>query len=189
MQILESARLRLRPMVEDDASFLVALLNEPAFLRHIGDKGVRTVDDALIYMAGPQESYARKGFGLAVVELRENESPMGICGLLKRDWLAYPDLGFAFLPEYSGRGFALEAAETVLHDARERLGLEAVLAIVSPGNVASLRLLGKLGFVDGGRVQPPGETQPALLFSLRLVAEIADDSVAERPRRAAGMHG
>jgi RimJ/RimL family protein N-acetyltransferase len=189
MQILESARLRLRPMVEDDASFLVALLNEPAFLRHIGDKGVRTVEDARHYMAGPQDSFRKHGFGLGVVELRENESPMGICGLLKRDWLAHPDLGFAFLPEYSGQGFALEAAETILNDARERLGLEAVLAIVAPGNVASLRLLGKLGFSESGRVQPPDDAPPALLFSLPLLIEQAVDSAVEPRRRAAGMRG
>ncbi len=189
MQILESARLRLRPMVEDDASFLVALLNEPAFLRHIGDKGVRTVADALTYMAGPRESYRKHGFGLAVVESRESESAMGICGLIKRDWLASPDLGFAFLPEYSGQGFALEAAELTLQHARDALGVEQALAIVAPGNVASLRLLGKLGFVDKGRIQPPADSQPALLFSLTLVVAQAADTRTERPRRAAGMHG
>jgi RimJ/RimL family protein N-acetyltransferase len=187
MQILQSARLRLRPMVEDDASFLVALLNEPAFLRHIGDKGVRTVTDALTYMSGPRESYRVHGFGLAVVESLENESAMGICGLIKRDWLSSPDLGFAFLPEYSGQGYALEAAETTLQHARDALGVEQVLAIVAPGNVASLRLLGKLGFSDNGRVEPPGQDQPALLFSL-ILAQVADTRL-ERPLRAAGMHG
>ncbi len=189
MQILESARLRLRPMVEDDASFLVALLNEPAFLRHVGDKGVCTVADALTYMAGPRESYRKHGFGLTVVESQESESAMGICGLIKRDWLTNPDLGFAFLPEYSGQGYALEAAEMTLQHARDALSVERVLAIVSPGNVASLRLLRKLGFVDKGRIQPPADAQPSLLFSLSLAVGQAADTRSERPRRAAGMHG
>ena len=178
MQSIDTPRLRLRPMVEEDASFLVALLNEPAFLRHIGDKGVRTVEDAKRYMEGPQQSYREHGYGMAVVDLQESDAPIGICGLVRRDWLPAADLGFAFLPEYSGRGFALEAAQATLDFARDELGMDEVLAIVSPANAASLRLLGKLGFGDAGRTQPPGEGQPILLFSLHLPLERA---VAETP--------
>lgn len=184
MPILHTDRLRLRPMVDDDASFLVALLNEPAFLRHIGDKGVRTVEDARRYMEEPQRSYQANGYGMAVVELRESESPVGICGLIRRDWLPAADLGFAFLPEYSGRGYALEAAQATLDFARDQLGMDSVLAIVSPANAASLRLLGKLGFSDSGRTQPPGEGQPILLYSLSLRLERRDDRPAAEHRLA-----
>ena len=144
---LETGRLTLRPFVLGDARFVLGLLNEPSFLLHIGDKGVRTEDEARRYIAeGPLASYARSGYGLYVVALREGGAPIGICGLLKRDWLEDVDLGFALLPPYCGHGYAFEAASAVLAQARDPFGLRRIVAITSLENESSIRLLGRLGF-------------------------------------------
>jgi len=149
MTVLETARLVLRRMSADDAPFIVELLNEASFVRHIGDKGVRTREEAVQYiLTGPVSSYERLGFGLYLVELKSGSGrePIGMCGLLKRESLDEADLGFAFLPQFWSKGYAFESASAVLAYARETLGLQRVLAITSDGNVASIRLLGKLGF-------------------------------------------
>ena len=137
----------MRGLTLEDAPFIVTLLNDPAFIRNIGDRGVRTEDDAHEYLqAGPQASYARHGFGLCAVDLAGGPT-IGICGLLQRDELPGPDIGFAFLPQYWSHGYAYESATAVVVDARARLGLETLLAIVSPGNAPSIRLLERLGFL------------------------------------------
>ena len=147
MTYLETDRLILRRFTVDDAPFILALLNEPSFLRYIGDKKVRNLDDARQYILnGPTVSYERYGFGLCCVELSESHTPIGMCGLLKREELPDPDIGFAFLPDFWNKGFAFEAATAVLQDARERLSLESILAITSLDNDASIRLLERLGF-------------------------------------------
>jgi len=145
--VLETARLSLRRLSLDDAEFILGLLNEPSFLRHIGDKGVRTKVDACQYIStGPRASYERFGFGLLLVELKAGKEPIGICGLLKRDWLDHADLGFAFLPRFWSKGYAFESASGVLAYARGTLGLKRILAITSQDNAASIGLLEKLGF-------------------------------------------
>jgi RimJ/RimL family protein N-acetyltransferase len=142
---LTAGRVRVRPLTLADAAFIVTLLNDPAFIRNIGDRGVRTDEDARAYLtAGPLASYVRHGFGLCAVE--SGGAPIGICGLLHRDELTSPDLGFAFLPEFRSRGYAFEAAGAVKADAHARLGFETVFAIVNPDNTPSIRLLEKLGF-------------------------------------------
>lgn len=147
MPLVETPRLELRRLTEDDAPFVLVLLNEPSFIRNIGDRGVRTLDDARAYIAnGPVASYARQGFGLYLVERREPRAPIGICGLLKREVLPEPDIGFAFLPAYWSQGYGLESATAVRDYARDTLGLARLLAIVSPANDSSIRLLEKLGF-------------------------------------------
>ena len=147
MTVLETERLSLRRLTVDDAEFILALLNEPSFLRYIGDKKVRNFDDARQYILnGPVASYERHGFGLNCVELRESHTPIGMCGLLKRDELPDPDIGFALLPDFWNKGFAFEAAEAVLKDARERLKIQRILAITSLDNDASIKLLQRLGF-------------------------------------------
>ena len=147
MTILETPRLRLRRFTIDDAAFALELLNAPPFLRYIGDKKVRNLDDARQYILnGPVASYERNGFGLNLVELKDEHTPIGMCGLLKRDELPDPDIGFAFLPAFWKKGFAFEAATAVLHDARERLKLARLLAITSLDNDASIELLERLGF-------------------------------------------
>lgn len=140
-------RLRLSRLTADDAAFILELLNEPGFLRHIGDKCVRTLADARDYIAsGPMASYERFGFGLQLVELLASGEKAGICGLLKRETLPDVDLGFAFLQRFWSKGYAFEAASAVLARAREAGRLERILAITSEDNVASIRLLEKLGF-------------------------------------------
>ncbi|HKV35018.1 MAG TPA: GNAT family N-acetyltransferase [Pyrinomonadaceae bacterium] len=146
MLVLETERLLLRPSTTDDAPFVLTLLNEPSFLRFIGDKKVRNLDDARQYLLnGPIASYERHGFGLLLVELKDSKTPAGMCGLLKREELPDPDIGFAFIPDYWGKGFAFEAATAVMNDARERLKLNRILALVDPANDASIKLLERLG--------------------------------------------
>jgi len=145
--VLQTPRLTLRHFSSNDAEFVLKLLNEPSFLRFIGDKGVRNLDDARQYIAtGPVSSYERNGFGLYLVELPEQERAIGMCGLIKRDGLPDPDIGFAFVPEYWSRGYAVEAAAAVMKYARDTLQLNRILAITSLDNEASGRLLAKIGF-------------------------------------------
>jgi ribosomal-protein-alanine N-acetyltransferase len=165
--VLETSRLVLRHMSNGDAAFMLRLLNEPSFIRYIGDKGVRTLDEARRYIdEGPVDSYRRHGFGLYLVELKGSRAPLGMCGLLKRDWLDHVDVGFAFLPEYWSQGYAIEAASAVVRHGHEALDLRRMLAITSPDNIASQRLLGKLGFRLEGTVRPPGEAHDICLFAL-----------------------
>jgi RimJ/RimL family protein N-acetyltransferase len=144
--VLETERLVLRRLTSDDAAFIFKLLNEPSFLRYIGDKGVKTPADAVEYIKnGPVASYERFGFGLYLVELREAEVPIGICGLLKRETLTDVDVGFAFLPAFWSKGYAFEAASAVMEYGRNVLGLGRIVAITTPENESSIRLLEKMG--------------------------------------------
>jgi len=146
--ICETGRLRLRPFKLKDAGFILQLLNEPTFIENIADKGVRTLKDARAYLReGPMASYARFGFGLNLVELRETQTPIGMCGLLKRESLDDVDIGYAFLAEYRSLGYALESARAIIELCRQPFKFPRIVAVVNPGNQASIRLLGKLGFV------------------------------------------
>jgi [ribosomal protein S5]-alanine N-acetyltransferase len=139
-------RLVLRELNADDALFILELLNEPDFLRFIGDKGVKNLADAREYIKkGPVDSYVRNGFGLYAACLRDG-SPLGICGLVKRDGLSDPDLGFAFLERYRGQGYALESAQAVLERGRREFKLSRILAITSPDNERSVAVLKRAGF-------------------------------------------
>ncbi len=145
--ILETARLQLRLLSIDDAEFILRLLNEPSFIKNIGDRGVRTLDDARAYiLKGPIASYEKFGFGLWMVETRSAAAPIGICGLLKRDVLEDVDIGYALLPEFWSRGYALESASAVMSYASEKLGLKRVVAVTNSHNKSSIRLLEKMGF-------------------------------------------
>jgi ribosomal-protein-alanine N-acetyltransferase len=130
----------------DDAEFIVELLNDASFLRFIGDKGVRTADDARRYiLTGPMDSYERNGFGLWLVELKGTNTPVGMCGLLKRETLTDVDIGFAFLPRYRSHGYAFESAAAVMAYGRNVLGLRRVVAITNEDNAGSIRVLEKIG--------------------------------------------
>ena len=143
---LETARLALRHLTPADSAFILELVNDPDWLRFIGDRGVRTLADARAYIEkGPMKLYECLGFGLDVVALR-NGMPIGLCGLIKRDSLEDVDIGFAFLPAFRGRGYANEAACAVRDYAIEVLALERIVAITAPENDASARLLERLGF-------------------------------------------
>jgi RimJ/RimL family protein N-acetyltransferase len=164
---LDTARLRLDPLTEDDSDFLAELLNDPGFLRYIGDRGVRTPADSVTYLRnGPWAMYDKHGFGLLRVSLRDSGEKIGMCGLLQRDWLEVPDIGFSFLQRHCASGYGRESAHAVLDDAAARLGVLQVGAIVAPYNVASINLLEKLGFTYRKPVTPPGEERE-LAFYLR----------------------
>jgi ribosomal-protein-alanine N-acetyltransferase len=155
---LSTDRLELREFTDEDAEFVLRLLNEPSFLRYIGDRGVRTHDDARRYIAeGPVAGYARHGHGLLRVLRKADGAAIGMCGVLKRETLADPDLGFSFLPEYWSQGYALEAARAVMAHARDALGLRRILAITTTDNESSMRLLGRLGFHSEGMIDMGNE--------------------------------
>jgi RimJ/RimL family protein N-acetyltransferase len=146
MTVLQTGRIALRRLTTDDASFIRELVNEPSWIRYIGERNVRTDDDARAYLVrGPIAMYERHGFGLWMCESKASGEPLGICGLIKRDTLEDVDLGFAFLPRFWGQGYAREAAAAVLDYGREVLELDRIVAITSPDNTASIRLLEKLG--------------------------------------------
>jgi [ribosomal protein S5]-alanine N-acetyltransferase len=143
--VIRTERLALRQLDLNDAEFILELLNQAAFLRFIGDKGVRNLDDARAYIRnGPMDSYERHGFGLFAACLGDG-TPAGICGLVKRDGLEDVDVGFAFLSRHCSKGYAVESAAAVLAHARRVLGLERIVAIASPDNAGSIAVLQKIG--------------------------------------------
>ncbi|MCY9592280.1 N-acetyltransferase [Paenibacillus chitinolyticus] len=147
MKILETDRLILRLQTTDNAAFILELLNDPSWLRFIGDRRVRTLDDARAYILnGPVRMYEQFGFCLYLVERKEDQAPIGICGLIKRESLEDVDIGFAFLPKYWSKGYAYEAASAVMSYGKDTLGLTRIVAITAQENQASERLLEKLGF-------------------------------------------
>ena len=160
----ETARLTVRRIGVEDADFVLAILNDPRFLANIGDRGVRTIEDARGYVRDRIEgSYATHGFGMLRVARRGDDRPVGLVGLVKRDGLDLPDLGFAYLADETGRGYGTEAARGLLAampDARP------LLAITAVDNHASAALLGKLGFVEGERMRLPGYAAESRVFRL-----------------------
>lgn len=165
MTILETGRLALRRLALTDAPFIVALLNDPDFIRFIADRGVRNEDDARQYLlGGPLAMYERCGFGLFHVSLRDGGTPIGMCGLLKRAELDDVDIGFAFLPDYRTRGYAFEIAAALLAAARASFGVQRVVAIVDRDNARSIRLLGRLGFSFEKDILLPWHAEELLLF-------------------------
>jgi RimJ/RimL family protein N-acetyltransferase len=168
---LITGRLTLREFVDEDAPFIVTLLNQPSFLRFIGDKKVRTIEDARMYIQiGPRENYKRYGFGQYLVQLKETNKAIGMCGLVKRDTLEHPDLGFAFLPEAWGKGYAFEAASAVLKHTQDALSLSRILAITNPDNDASIKRLGRLGFQFECLKRLSTDADQVKLFSLNLAS-------------------
>jgi ribosomal-protein-alanine N-acetyltransferase len=145
-EVLETERLRLRWLTPDDAKFILELLNEPAFIQNIADRGVRTLDDAVRYIEnGPGASYREHGFGLYGVELKDTRVPIGMCGLLKRESLPDVDIGYAFLQRYWSKGYAVEAASAVMDYGRSVLKIPRIVAITAPDNTPSMRVLEKIG--------------------------------------------
>ena len=153
----ETERLRVRWLNVGDSAFIFELVNEPSWIQYIGDKGVKTLQDAARYIEnGPMAMYQRAGFGLYMVELTDIAKPIGICGLIKREALQDVDLGFAFLPKFWSKGYAFESAVAVVRYGKEVLGLRRIVAILSQDNHRSSKLLEKLGFCFEGtlRLQP-----------------------------------
>ena len=169
MIVLETERLILRRLTLDDAPFILTLLNEPSFLRYIGDKNVRNLDDARNYiLTGPVASYEKHGFGLYLVELRETQTPIGLCGVIRREELPAPDIGFALLPDFWNKGLAFEAATAVLHYAHEQLKITRILAITSLDNEASINLLQRLGLSFQRIMRLSAEREQVRLFTREL---------------------
>lgn len=146
MNIIETERLALREVTADDAEFILELLNDPGWVRSLGDKGFRTVEAVTEYIAERYTaSYEKFGFGFYRVALRDSDTPVGLCGLIKRDSLEDVDIGFGFMEKFWGKGYAAESAAAMLDHARNTLGIERVIAITSPTNDASAKVLEKIG--------------------------------------------
>ena len=160
--VLETERLALRPLRDADAPFIIELLNDPDWIRFIGDRKVRTLDDARGYIGRVLASQDKLGFSLLHTALKDG-TPAGLCGLIKREAHENVDLGFAFLPAFRGRGYAAEAGEAVRNYGVEVLGLECLVAFTDTENQASCRLLERLGFVYEGNI-PWGEDEVSTLY-------------------------
>ena len=166
--VLETDRLILRWFTVDDAPFIFELLNDPSWLRFIGDKGVKTLDDARDYIRkGPMAMYERTGFGLYLTALKTGRIPIGMCGLIKRDSLEDVDIGFAFLPAFRTQGYAHEAAAAVLTHGQKNFGLQRIVAITSPDNARSAVLLEKLGMRMEKTVMLDGHDHEVRLYASR----------------------
>ena len=167
MRIAKTKRLVLRHVVREDAPFLHRLLNEPSWLENIGDRGVRTLPEAERYIQDkfivPYESL---GFGMYLTELADEKRPIGLCGLVKRGYLPDPDIGFAYLPEFWGSGFAFEAAAAIMRHSSTALRLSRLLAIVKPDNIRSVRLLERLGFSPQGECRVPSADELLALYAV-----------------------
>ena len=166
-QTLQTERLRIRPFTEDDAAFILELVNDADWLRFIGDKNVRSLDDARRYLRdGPLAMLARVGHALGCVERRSDGQAIGMCGLLKRDSLDDVDLGFAFLPAARGQGYAREAGAAVVGFGFGTLGLKRIVAITDPDNLASARVLEAAGLRFEHLLPAGAESKALRLFAL-----------------------
>lgn len=167
MMILETARLRLRTVETDDAAFYYALVNDPTWLEFIGDKGIRSVEQArAAIIDGPVAMQARHGHSLYVMERKQDCRALGLCGLIRRDFLPDVDIGYAIRPEHFGQGYTFEAAQAVLQLARGPLGITRVLGLTAPGNINSIRLLNKLGLrFQEIKLLPPGD-RPTNIYAI-----------------------
>lgn len=165
MRVLETERLVLRRLSVEDSEFILEILNDPLWLRFIGDKGVRTLDDAREYiLKNLVAMYERLGFGLYLVELKEKSVSIGICGLIKRDSLEDVDIGCAFLPKFRGKGYAYESASAVMMYGRRTFGLTRIVAITTPENYGSAKLLKKLGLSFERMIKLSDDSKSVSLF-------------------------
>ena len=167
--MISTARLDLREVADEDAPFVLALYTDPDFLANIGDRGVRTLEDARRYIAeSPVRSYREHGFGLYLMAVRESGEALGMCGLLRRDWHPDVEIGFALLPGARHHGYAFEAAAAVVMFARESLRLERLVALTAPDNRRSIRILERLGMQFEGMVRAPNAPGDSRRFVLQL---------------------
>ena len=166
IKILETERAILREVTEDDATFILDLLNQPTFIKYIGDRNVRSVEQAREYIESRfAGSYKQFGFGMWAVELKTDKVPVGICGFVRRETLPDADIGFAFLPQFCRKGYAFETAAATMRYGREKLNLKRVLAITSPNNEASVKLLEKLDFKFERSIKFSDDAKEVKLFS------------------------
>jgi len=166
MHALLTDRLTISEFSLADADFILELVNTPSWIKFIGDRNIHTKNDAVDYLTkGPLSSYKQHGLGLFKVQLSIGSLPIGMCGLLKRDELDNPDIGFAFLPGFEGQGYGFESSKAVLDDARDRLGIKQVLAITVKSNKRSIHLSEKLGLQFTKMINMHGDPEPLMLFS------------------------
>jgi RimJ/RimL family protein N-acetyltransferase len=164
--ILETERTRLREFRLDDTAFIIELLNSPGWIKFISQRNVKTDEQAADYLRNvPLKSYREHGFGLWLVEKKDDQKAIGMCGIIKRDQLENPDIGFAFLPDYAGKGYALETASATLTFAKDHLRISNMWAITLPNNARSIRLLEKIGLAFMRTVSFPGSQEELLLYS------------------------
>lgn len=164
--MLETERLVLRKLTTHDTAFVIDLVNSPGWLANIGDRHIKTEAQAETYLLdGPLASYEAHGFGLYLVELKADKTPIGMCGLIKRTYLDYPDIGFAFLPAFTGKGYAAESAMATMDFAKNTLNLPVVSAIVLPANSPSIKLLSKLSMTYRRPFISPDTNEELMLFS------------------------
>ena len=167
LKILETERLNLRTFSLNDAAFLLEQMNEPAFLLYVGDRGLRTLDDAREFIKKRLIAhYDKNGFSFYVAERKEDDEIIGMCGLVDRDGLDGVDIGFAILPAHWKNGYAYEASQAVMLHARDDIGLKRVLAITDPRNKPSNALLKKLGMTHVSMVTLPGDTKEDNLYAI-----------------------
>jgi RimJ/RimL family protein N-acetyltransferase len=164
--IFETERLRLRAFTKDDTKFIIELVNSPGWLKFIGDRNIRSEEQAKNYLEnGPMKSYRENGFGLSMVETKDGRIKIGMCGIIKRDNLKNPDIGFAFLPQFTGQGYAFEIANATLTYATEILKLPAICAITVIDNERSIKLLEKIGLKFIRHFTFPHEDEELMLYS------------------------
>jgi len=168
METLQTERLLIRQFAEEDAEFILELLNDPSFIQHIGDRNVRTVEDSCTYIRKIMAGYAKNGFGLCLVILKETGKSIGMCGLIKRDALEDVDIGYAFLPKFWSKGYAMESVHEMMNYAKGKIGLKRIVAIVDPKNQGSIRVLEKSGFGFEKMIRLPEDTIDLKLFSIEL---------------------
>jgi [ribosomal protein S5]-alanine N-acetyltransferase len=169
---LETERLFLRRVTLEDTGLMLAVWNDPAFVRNVGDRGIRTTEQAEVAMqAGALKLYEDYGYGPYSMVLKTDGTQIGICGLFKRENLEDPDIGFAVLPEFCSLGYAREAALAVLAHARDDLGIPRLTAIVSPGNAPSIGLIEKLGLAFERMITMPGDDEAISLYSASLTQD------------------
>ncbi|WP_454059783.1 GNAT family N-acetyltransferase [Elizabethkingia ursingii] len=168
MKTYETERLIIKPITLDDAAFLLDLYNRPKFIQYIGDKNLRSIDDAQTYIQNrflPQ--LERSGFGNYTITLKENNETIGAVGIFERDGLPIMDIGYSFLEEYEGKGYAYEAAIKVKKIGMTDFGLEKLSAITSKENVASQKLLGKLGLAYVKDISLPNEDEVLMYYETK----------------------
>ncbi|PHN07287.1 GNAT family N-acetyltransferase [Flavilitoribacter nigricans] len=163
--VLETERLVLERFTLQHGTFILELVNSPGWLQYIGDKGIRELEAAEQYIReGPMTAYAQYGYGFSVVSLKEDRTPIGGCGLIRRAGLEYPDIGFALLPEYSGKGYAFEIASATLAHAKTELLIPRILGITLPTNTRSIHLLNRIGLNFARMIRLPGDEAELMLF-------------------------
>ena len=165
--LLETERLKLRECSLSDADFIINLVNSPGWLKYIGDRNIHNTDQAINYLEiGPLKSYKENGYGLCIVETKEAQISIGLCGLIKRDYLKHPDIGFAYLPEFNGLGYAYELAKAIVEYSNSILSIETIQAIVIEQNQRSIHLLEKIGMNFVKTLVLPNEETKLLLYEL-----------------------